>query len=148
GEGEGHARLFSARIDQLARAKAVLTSTAPTPVDLLRKRLLLGSEAAISGCDPRRVLVLLAGAGAELVLIDQLTGGEADITGVEMIPEIAKWPKEQPEFGLREFYSGARHHQVIAEAREFLGRDRGRYDCIMISWPGAGRSYQSGIVAE
>lgn len=134
GSGEGHARVFPSDGD-LRRQ--------PEPI-----RIRHGVELALAGCEPGKVLVLLAGAGADMVLIDRMTEGAADITGVEMVPEVFEWPQGQAGFGLAEFFQKPNIHIIGAEAREFLARDRNRYDCIVFSWPGASKGYFTGVTAS
>lgn len=149
GEGEGHARVFNANTDHVTAAHAGMSDAHPTSAELVRRRLVLATSASIAGCSADNVLILLAGAGAEMILVDQLTGGKANITGVEMAPEMVEWASSQEPLGVRQFLSQPRHHMVIAEAREFLARDRKHYDCITLSFPGAaGRSYANGSAAN
>ena len=149
GEGEGHARVLNANDDQLASAREGMKVAKPTVTELVRRRLLVATSASIAGCSANNVLILLAGAGAEMILVDQLTAGKANITGVEMAPEMFGWVSSQEDLGVRKFLSDPKHHMVLAEAREFLARDRSLYDCITVSFPGAaGRSFHNGSAAN
>lgn len=130
GRGEGHARIVEPG-EELA----------PKPL-----RLLYASKAAITACEPERVLVLFAGAGADMRIIDALTGGRAElIRGVELIEEVFAWPARQPSTGLGEFLARPHIDLVAAEAREYLARDDSRYDCILVSWFGASLGYFTGV---
>lgn len=104
------------------------------------------TKLAIAGCDPKRVLVIFAGVGNDMVQFDRLTNGAADITGVELIPQVINWPKENiPK--IKEFIEKKNMHLINAEGREFLSRDKTKYDCILASWSGASTSYYTGAAA-
>jgi len=134
GNGEGHARVFPNDGDMQRQ---------PEPI-----RIRHGVKLALAGCEPDKVLVLLAGAGADMVLIDRMTEGAADITGVELIAEVFEWPQKQEGFGLAAFFEKPNIQIVGAEAREFLARDSNKYDCILFSWAGASRGYFTGVTAS
>jgi hypothetical protein len=102
---------------------------------------------AMKASSAKKILVLLAGAGADMVILDRLTEGKSDITGVELIKEVFDWPARQESFKLKEFFARPNIHMVAAEAREFLSRDANRYDSILVSWAGAVSSYTAGIAA-
>lgn len=133
GGGEGHARVFPDDGD-LARR--------PEPL-----RIEYAVRLSMAGCKPGRVLVLLAGAGADMVLFDRYTGGRAEIVGVELVEDVFAWPASQDEFGLGAFFRQPNIRMVAAEGREFLARDKTLYDCILFSWPGASRGYFTGVSA-
>lgn len=133
GGGEGHARIFPNDGDMKRR---------PEPL-----RIEYAVRLAMAGCEPGRVLVLLAGAGADMVLFDRFTGGNAEIVGVELVEDVFAWPASQKKFGLGAFFRKPNIRMVAAEGREFLARDRTLYDCILFSWPGASRGYFTGVSA-
>jgi hypothetical protein len=128
GMGEGHARVVP-----------FPSIEPPSPI-----RVLYGAELAVAGCKADRVLILLSGPGTELVLIDQITKGKSELTGVEMISKVVEWPIAEERFRLNEFLANPKNKIEIAEAREFLARDKTKYDCILVSWSGASRSYYTG----
>jgi hypothetical protein len=134
GGGEGHARVFPYDGDVNRR---------PEPL-----RIEYAVRLSTVGCKADgRILVLLAGAGADMVLYDRFSDGKADITGVELLEDVFKWPASQPEYGLGRFFAKPNIRMVAAEGREFLARDRTLYDCILFSWPGASRGYFTGVSA-
>jgi hypothetical protein len=129
GRGEGHALILDARNPQ---------DDYELPV-----------AAALSANPAKRILVLLAGAGRDMAVVNQLTGGNFDeLVGVELIPQSLIWPLSmENQFHLQEFFSNPKVHMNIAEAREFLARDQSKYDCILVSWFGHSLSYYTGMAA-
>ncbi len=93
---------------------------------------------------PKRVLVLFAGVGADMVQIDRQCGGNCEITGVEINRQMVEHALAGGAPGLRAFLSRPGIELEVAEAREFLERDRKRYDAILLSWWGAGTSHYVG----
>ena len=104
----------------------------------------LPGELALSCGQPAKLLVLFAGAGQDLVAIDELCRGGADLTGVELNRHMMAWPRTRPEFRLDEFLARPQIHYHVSEAREFLERDSARYDSILLSWSGATLAYYNG----
>ena len=104
---------------------------------------------ATAACRPDRILVLMAGAGKDMVILHRLLSDRAvDITGVELVPQVITWPLSRVENGLAELLSRPDRRLVAAEAREFLARDRTRYDSIIVSWWGHSMAYFSGMSAN
>jgi len=97
---------------------------------------------------PKRVLVLFAGTGADMLGIDNYSGGQSDITGVEINNAMIKGARMLPGFGLKEFYEKKNIHLTVAEARAFLERDTQKYDVILLSWSGATMVYYDGSVSS
>jgi hypothetical protein len=93
---------------------------------------------------PRRVLVLFAGVGADMIAIDAACGGACDITGVEINRHMVEHALSTGDKRLAEFHAKDNIHLVVAEAREFLERDKTKYDAILLSWWGAGVSHYVG----
>lgn len=92
---------------------------------------------------PRKVLVLFAGVGDDMVAIDGLCRAQCEVTGVEINRTMTDHAVAASP-GLRAFLGRENIDLVNAEAREFLERDRNRYDAILLSWSGAGYSYYVG----
>lgn len=93
---------------------------------------------------PKRVLVLFAGVGDDMVAIDADGHGAIDISGVEINRDMVDHAISSGDPRLREFLSRPNIHLNVAEAREFLARDRSKYDAILLSWRGAGTSHYIG----
>ncbi len=127
GRGEGHARV---------------------PVFPPEQPMEIASRLATAACAPGRVLVLLAGAGFDMVNIDTDLGGRpSEIVGVELVPQVFGWPTSQPGSELARYLARPGRKLVAAEARTFLARDRSKYDCVLISWWGHTISYYTGAAA-
>lgn len=90
---------------------------------------------------PKRVLVLFAGVGRDMVDIDQLCQGQCEITGVEINRHMVDHAVQLGPEHISTFLSRPGINLVVAEAREFLERDESRYDAILLSWWGAGTSH-------
>lgn len=97
---------------------------------------------------PESVLVLMAGAGSDMLALHSISQGKSRITGVELNPLVKEAAFGLPEFRLREFFSLSNVDYRIEEARSFLERDKNKYDVIMISWSGATWAYYSGIMGN
>jgi hypothetical protein len=88
--------------------------------------------------NPKRVLVLFAGVGADMVEIDRLCNAKCEIKGVEINRHMVEdWQARDhpPSLSLPQRPGISLE---VAEAREFLERDRSQYDAILLSWWGAG----------
>ncbi len=94
--------------------------------------------------DPKRVLVLFAGVGADMVEIDALCGNRCKITGVEINRHMVEHALAEEPGELKEFLGQSRISLEVAEAREYLERDESRYDAILLSWWGAAISQYVG----
>jgi hypothetical protein len=94
--------------------------------------------------EPKRVLVLFAGVGADMVAIDAACGGACDITGVEINRHMVDHALATGDPRLSDFLGRDNIHLEVAEAREFLERDETEYDVILLSWWGAGVSQYVG----
>lgn len=132
GNGEGHAILNEYPVPPKKRAEV--------PKDY-------GCLVTAFG-NPKNVLVLLAGAGWDMLQIDVLTGGTAAIKGVELNPAVKEAALKIPEFGLADFFKKDNINYVIDEARSNLERDHNRYDVILISWTGATEAYHTGAIGH
>lgn len=93
---------------------------------------------------PKRVLVLFAGVGRDMVEIDRACAGRCEITGVEINRQMVEHALATGPQELRSFLGKPGIKLEIAEAREYLERDTSRYDVILLSWWGAGTSYYVG----
>lgn len=95
---------------------------------------------------PTSFLVMFAGIGRDMVVLDRLGGGQASIVGVEINPTIAAWidnPRLEA-FRLREFVDRPEITYVNAEGRDFLNRDDRTYDFIFVANNGATYATRTG----
>lgn len=97
---------------------------------------------------PRRVLVLLAGAGWDLMQLSDHLGAETELIGVELVGDVFEIPLERNSGQIRELLARENVQLVRSEAREYLARDRSRYDVVLVSWAGASLSYYSGAASS
>jgi hypothetical protein len=97
---------------------------------------------------PRRVLVLFAGVGSDMANIYDECGGDCEIVGVEINGHMVEHALSGAAPGVSELLGKPGVRLVTAEAREYLGRDRSRYDAILLSWWGAGTSHYLGTSGQ
>jgi hypothetical protein len=95
----------------------------------------------VTALKPKRVLVLFAGVGADMVEVDRQCGGACEITGVEINRHMIDHARSEGFPELNGLTSRPRIDLQVAEAREYLERDKSRYDAILMSWRGAGTSH-------
>jgi predicted membrane-bound spermidine synthase len=91
--------------------------------------------AAILERPVKSALVMFAGCGAEMIQLNELFGGKARITGVELNPLVRDLALETPPLRrhkLREFYDLPQIELVIDEGRHFLSTTKDEYDLIFI----------------
>ncbi|MEI9813646.1 MAG: hypothetical protein WDO18_13800 [Acidobacteriota bacterium] len=129
GRGEGHALILDARDPKEDYALPV--------------------AAALSASPARRVLILLAGTGRDMIVVNDLTKGKfEELVGVELVPQSFIWPlSRESQFHLNEFFAKPNVHMNVAEAREYLARDKTKYDTILVSWFGHSLAYYTGMAA-
>src|SRR5262249_37512930 len=87
-------------------------------------KLLRGMEAPwIMGREPKEILVMFAGTGAEMIVFDELAHRKAHITGVELnglVKQLGRESEVLGKFRIAEFLSEDRAELVIDEGRHFL----------------------------
>ncbi|MCA9402026.1 MAG: hypothetical protein KC713_10380, partial [Candidatus Omnitrophica bacterium] len=86
---------------------------------------------------PKKILILFAGAGRDMVEAHSYSQGHADITGIELNPLIIQKAVSLPYFGLNEFFQLPNIHMISAEGRNFIETNNHRYDSIIYSWAGS-----------
>lgn len=94
---------------------------------------------------PRDALVLLAGAGADLLSLRQ--GGADRVTGVEMNRLLVDGAASLARYRLGDMLATDGVRLRVAEARGFLERTNRLYDQILVSWSGATVAYHSGMLS-
>jgi len=97
---------------------------------------------------PKDILILLAGAGKDMLLADRYSCGSSDITGVELNPLIVKKAENIPGYHLDEFFKKKNIHMVIAEARSYVESIDKKFDAIIIPNCGATNLQYLGIDAH
>jgi hypothetical protein len=98
------------------------------------------------GHEPKRMLVLFAGVGRDMVELDCLAEGRADITGVELNGAVVDLYRDPLLAGmnLRAFHARPNMHLVVREGRDFLDHDRSRYDLLFAGTNGSINAERTG----
>lgn len=81
------------------------------------------------------VMVMFAGCGAQMIPFHVLSGGVANVTGVELnslVRDLAVNTPELQSFALKEFLALPNIDLKIMEGRSFLVRDQRRFDVIFV----------------
>jgi uncharacterized membrane protein YhaH (DUF805 family) len=135
--------------DGLSNVKVAPWDPAAKPADILPASLhhtlpfLIGH---VTGHAPKRILVLFAGVGRDMIELDGMAEGRADITGVELNPAVVDLVRDPLLAGmnLRAFLARPNIHLVVREGRDFLDNDRGRYDLLFVATNGATNTGRTG----
>lgn len=96
---------------------------------------------------PQKILILFAGAGAEIPSFEKYSAKPLQITGVEINPAVLSQALSNPRYGLGPYLQ--KHQEVSLlnmDARLFLQKTREHYDLILFSWAGATVAHYSGAV--
>ena len=131
--------------DGISNVKVARWDPAATPADLLPASL-HHALPFLMGHEPKRILVLFAGVGRDMVELDVLAQGRADITGVELNPAVVDLHRDPLLAGmnLRAFHARPNMHLVAREGRDFLDNDRGRYDLVFVATNGSTSAARTG----
>jgi hypothetical protein len=131
--------------DGVSNVKVAPWDPAAKPADLLPYSL-HHALPFVMGHEPKRILVLFAGVGRDMVELDCLAQGKADITGVELNPAVADLERDPllARMNLRAFFARPNTHLVVREGRDFLNHDRGRYDLVFVATNGATNDARTG----
>jgi hypothetical protein len=100
----------------------------------------------VIGMNPKRILVIFAGVGRDMVLLDRLSNGKADITGVEINGAVVEFINNPIMIGqnLRAFTRKKNIHLTVREGRDFLNNDPHKYDYIYVATNGAAFAVRTG----
>lgn len=93
---------------------------------------------------PRDVLVMFAGVGADLLSLQ--SNGSEHVTGIELNALLAKGVMQFDKYRIAELHANKAIDYRVSEGRVFLERDTNRYDAILMSWSGATASYYAGAL--
>jgi len=94
---------------------------------------------------PKDVLVLMAGAGRDMVEVYRYSGGKADITGVELNPLVINKAKVIPGSNLDVFFRLPNVHMINREGRSYIESTEKKFDSIILSWSGASEMQYLGM---
>ena len=124
--------------DGISNVRVVRWDPAAQPADILPGSL-HHTLPFLMGHAPKRILVLFAGVGRDMVELDGMAQGRADITGVELNPAVVDLFRDPLLAGmnLRAFHARPNIHLVVREGRDFLNHDRGRYDLVFVATNGS-----------
>jgi hypothetical protein len=124
--------------DGLSNVKVPRWDPAAKPEDILRFSL-HHALPFLMGHEPKRILVLFAGIGRDMVELDGVAQGKADITGVELNPAVVNLYRDPllVDMNLRSFLARPNIHLVVREGRDFLNNDRRRYDLVFVATNGS-----------
>jgi hypothetical protein len=124
--------------DGLSNVKVTRWEPTATPADLLPASL-HHTLPFLMGQSPKRILVLFAGVGRDMVELDCMAQGKADITGVELNRDVVDLVRDPLLDGmnLRAFHARPNMHLLVREGRDFLNRDQGRYDLVFVATNGS-----------
>lgn len=131
--------------DGLSNVKIMRWDPAAKPADLLPYSL-HHALPFVMGHEPKRILVLFAGVGRDMVELDCLAQGRADITGVELNRAVVDLYRDPLLAGmnLRAFHARPNIHLVVREGRDFLNNDRSRYELLFVATNGAVNAERTG----
>lgn len=131
--------------DGISNVKVARWDPAAKPADILPYSL-HHALPFVMGHEPKRVLVLFAGVGRDMVELDGLAQGKADITGVELNRAVADLYRDPllADMNLRAFFARPNVHLVVREGRDFLDQDRSRYDLVFVATNGSVNAAHTG----
>ncbi|MEZ4238616.1 MAG: hypothetical protein R3F59_21190 [Myxococcota bacterium] len=91
------------------------------------------------GRSPKSILVMFAGIGRDLMVLDTLAEGEATLTGVELNPDVVNYQHHPAakRLGIEAYLAQPGRTLVNQEGRHFLDVDRGTYDLMYVANNGA-----------
>ncbi len=131
--------------DGISNVRLARWDAADKPQDLLPYSL-HHALPFVMGHEPKRILVLFAGVGRDMVELDCLAQGKADITGVELNRDVAELYRDPLLAGmnLRAFHARPNIHLVVREGRDFLDHDPSRYDLVSVATNGSVNAERTG----
>ncbi|HTZ11702.1 MAG TPA: hypothetical protein VMD04_04955 [Candidatus Margulisiibacteriota bacterium] len=98
--------------------------------------------------EPKNILVLMAGAGREMVEAYSYSEGRTDITGVELNSLIIDKAKSIPGGNLAVFFNLPNIHMVNQEGRSYIESSDKKFDSIILSLSGATSMQCLGIASD
>ena len=131
--------------DGVSNVKVARWDPAVKPADILPASL-HHALPFLMGHEPRRILVLFAGVGRDMIELDAMAEGRADITGVEVNRAVVDLHRDPQLAGMNlpAFLARPDMHLVVREGRDFLNEDRGRYDLVFVATNGSTSAARTG----
>jgi uncharacterized membrane protein YhaH (DUF805 family) len=131
--------------DGISNVKVARWDPAAKPAELLPYSL-HHALPFLMGHAPKRILVLFAGVGRDMVELDCLAEGRADITGVELNRAVVDLYRDPllASMNLRAFHARPNIHLVVREGRDFLDHDHRLYDLVFVATNGSVNAERTG----
>ena len=95
--------------------------------------------------NPQDILILMAGAGKDMIEAYSYSKGTADITGVELNPIVVNMAKEVEGYHLKDFFDKKNVHLIVQEGRSYVESIDKKFDAIILSYSGASASQYLGV---
>jgi len=99
-----------------------------------------------SYANPKKVAVLFAGAGPELIRLHQNLGTDVQTWGVEINSKIPQMIAKDEGSDFTDFFKKYKSQYVISDNRRFLESTSEKFDAIIYSWSGATVANFSGAI--
>ncbi|MDD5305975.1 MAG: hypothetical protein PHU25_01515 [Deltaproteobacteria bacterium] len=133
-QDDGVSNVKVSRYDPLKTPEQALSESLPQSVPY------------VMGLTPRKILVVFAGVGHDMIQFDAFSRGRSDITGVEINPGVVALAGNPLMFdmNLRAFFHRKNVHMRVKEGRDFLNNDRGVYDLIFVATNGSVHANRTG----
>ncbi len=98
------------------------------------------------GRNPDNILVMFAGAGKDMIYLDAMSEGKANITGVELNDAVREMALHPAAFmtNIDHFLKKPNINLVIKEGRDFLNNDTSKYDLVLVATNGAVHANRTG----
>ena len=95
--------------------------------------------------NPQDILILMAGAGKDMIEAYSYSKGTSDITGVELNPIVVKMAKDVEGYHLKDFFAKKNVHLIVQEGRSYVESIDKKFDSIILSYSGASASQYLGV---
>lgn len=91
------------------------------------------------GKNPKKILVMFAGSGKDMIYLDIMANQKASITGVELNDAVKELALHPAAFmtNVQHFLFKKNIKYIIREGRDFLNNDKEKYDLIFVATNGA-----------
>jgi hypothetical protein len=94
---------------------------------------------------PQDMLILMAGAGKDMIEAYSYSKGKSDITGVELNPLVVRMAQDIEGYHLKEFFAKDNVHLIVQEGRSYIESTSKKFDSIILSYSGASASQYLGV---
>jgi len=87
--------------------------------------------------EPQDILILMVGAGKDMIEAYSYSQGRSDITGVELNPMVANMAQDVEGYHLKDFFAKKNVHLIVQEGRSYVESTNKKFDSIILSFSGA-----------